>query len=118
MNTTNATTPARTDNAVFPTPWTYQFELHSDDKENSSVVITDRTGFEFTSYEGDCEGAHEFIESAHAMEESHQLLAAAKLALAFIEKHKAALIGNECTSEAYEQAITPACHAIADAERV
>lgn len=79
MHTRTTTAPARTENCVFPTPWTYHFELDSTDEKDSFVAITDARGFEFTTYEGDSEGAHQFIESAHVMEESHQLLQAAKL---------------------------------------
>jgi hypothetical protein len=34
----------------------------------------------------------------------------------FIERHKAALIGNECTAEEYEAAVKPAVKAVRDAD--
>src|SRR4051794_35787306 len=44
----------KADNCIFPTPWHYEFELHSDEVADSTVVITDHSGYEFASFSGDC----------------------------------------------------------------
>ncbi len=96
-------------NCVFPTPWQYHMELHSDDAKDSLVAVSDATGHEFASYEGDCEGAHCFIDSAQAMEAAHQLLDACKILLKVVVEN--------CDAEEFGSEISHAEGVIADAER-
>lgn len=47
-----------------------------------------------------------------AKQESAALLKSCRDAMAFIERHKAGLIGTECTAEEYEAAIKPLCQLV------
>ena|SRR5437762_2984759 len=78
MTTSSFTSSPLTENAVFPTPWRVRFELHPDDSKQSYVAINDFSNYQFATYEGNCEGAGRFIDSAHVMQQSHRLLEAAK----------------------------------------
>lgn len=97
------------DNAVFPTPWKYEMELHTDNSRDSYVEIIDKTGYTIFTYSGDCDGAHQFIESAYVMEESHALLDACKMLLTVLQR--------DCDADAFGSEISHAEGVIASAER-
>jgi len=99
----------KTDNCVFPTPWEYKIELRTDNAEESHVDLVCAHGHDFASYSGDCDGAQAFIESAHAMEESHQLLDTCQMLLK--------VLVQDCDAEAFGSEISHAEGVIADAER-